>query len=62
LEPSVRGGPPTFLGMDDVLFGGGAEDKVLPGCEKASVDSLPQQLPIVSWLGENLRRADNNWG
>jgi hypothetical protein len=49
LPPSVRGGPPTLRGTEDVpVFGGGAESRVRPGCAKASGDdSLPQRLPIV---------------
>jgi hypothetical protein len=33
LDPSVLGGPPTFLGTADVLvlLGGGAEESVRPG-------------------------------
>ncbi len=33
-EPSVLGGPPTFLGTEEVLLllpGGGAEERVRPG-------------------------------
>jgi len=32
--PSVRGGPPTFRGTGAVVWGGGAEERVRPGCAK----------------------------
>lgn len=37
-----------------VLLGAGAEERVRPGCAKGSVDSLPQQLPMMCgylWFG-----------
>lgn len=55
-DPRVRGGPPTFLGMGEVLgaLGVGAEERVRPGWANGSgeEDSLPQQFPMVArWLG-----------
>jgi hypothetical protein len=50
LPPSVLGGPPTFLcaGTEEVVWGGGADERVRPGWEKGSEgDSLPQRAPIV---------------
>jgi hypothetical protein len=50
--PSVRGGPPTFRGTEEVfaLFGAGAESRVRPGWENGSGDdSLPHKLPIVCY-------------
>jgi hypothetical protein len=54
-EPRVRGGPPTFLGSGAVALGleSGAEERVRPGCAKASEeDSFPQQLPMVDCMGK----------
>lgn len=54
LPPSLRGGPVTLAdgGGLEVLFCGGAEDRVRPGWEKGSgLDSEPQRLPIVSFVG-----------
>jgi hypothetical protein len=61
VPPTVRGGPPTLVGLglgwgmgacrgtDEVPFwGGGAEERVRPGVEKWEGDEgLPQRLPIA---------------
>jgi len=50
MDPSVLAGPPTLLGIVEVLFvfGAGAEERVLPGCAKGSgEDSLPQRFPMM---------------
>jgi hypothetical protein len=50
VPPSVLGGPPTFLcaGTEEVVFVGGAEERVRPGWEKGSFeDSLLQRAPIL---------------
>ena len=50
LDPRVLAGPPTFLGIVEVLFvfGAGADERVLPGCAKGSgEDSLPQRFPMM---------------
>jgi hypothetical protein len=50
LDPSVRGGPPTFLGRAEVLFpvDAGADESVRPGVANGSDDSLPQQFPMTT--------------
>jgi len=48
LEPSLWAGPPTVRGREEVVLGGGAEERIRPGCEKGSgEDSFPQRLPIL---------------
>ena len=58
LSPSVLGGPPTMrfgvdpafalalAGTEAFVAGAGAEPRVRPGPSKASLDCLPQRLPI----------------
>ena len=44
--PSVRGGPPTFLGTDEVVLGAGEEPRTRPGGEGFG-SALPQMLPML---------------
>lgn len=56
LSPNVLGGPPTtrfgvdpafaLAGTEAFVAGAGADPRVRPGPSKASLDCLPQRLPI----------------
>lgn len=67
LPPRVLGGPPTVFcaGIEEVVLGAGAEERVRPGWENGSLeDSLPQRAPIVYKIYKKSNRAIETtvWG